>query len=39
MHLGSIECRLSRASKLSFKILLAESYLVYMSVKRTWTWN
>jgi len=23
----------------SFKILLAESYLLYMSIKRTWTLN
>ena len=23
----------------SFKILLAESYLLYLSIKRTWTWN
>jgi len=23
----------------SFKILLAESYSLYMSIKRTWTWN
>ena len=36
MHLGNIECRL-RVSKLSIKILLAESYLQYMSTKRTWT--
>jgi len=28
-----------RASKLSFEILLAESYLLYMSIKRIWTWN
>jgi len=28
-----------RVSKLSFKILLAESYLLYMSIKRIWTWN
>jgi len=23
----------------SLKILLAESYLLCMSIKRTWTWN
>jgi len=23
----------------AFKILLAESYVLYMSMKRTWTWN
>jgi len=28
-----------KASELSFKILLAESYLLYMSIKRTWTCN
>jgi len=38
MYLGNIECRLE-VSKLSFKILLAESYLMYMSTKQTWTGN
>jgi len=28
-----------RASKLSFKIFLDESYLLCMSIKRTLTWN
>jgi len=27
------------ASKVSFIILLAESCLMYMSTKPTWTWN
>jgi len=34
MHLGNIECRLE-FSKLLFEILLAESYLLYMSTKCT----
>jgi len=34
MHLENIECRLE-VSKLSFKILLTEIYLLYMSTKRT----
>jgi len=29
----------TRKSYKSFKIFLAESYLLYMSIKRTWTWN
>jgi len=28
-----------RKSYKSFKILLAESYVLYMSIKRTWMWN
>jgi len=34
MHLGNIECRL-QVSDISIKILLAESYLLYMPTK--WT--
>jgi len=34
MHLGNAECRLE-GSKLLFKILLADSYLLHMSTKRT----
>jgi len=39
MHFGNILNAGKRASKLSFKILPVESYLLYMSIKRTWTWN
>jgi len=35
------EYRQNRRQKVfkSFKILLAESYLLYISIKLTWTWN
>jgi len=29
----------ARNSSKSFKILLAQSYLLYMSIKQPWTWN
>jgi len=35
MHLGNIECRLE-GFKLSFKILLTESYLLHMSRVVRW---
>jgi len=34
-----ISSGLSPESLQTFKILLAESYFLYMSMKRTWTWN